>query len=164
MKLKVFGVDVLLKGWSESAREAAVEARRAGREAAKEKAEDDRVNQLVVAAKIGKPVFDEKAEARQTALVEQHDAPGTVSDWGSTTVKGATGLSETQYTATHSSGATAKIREMENPFRPKLQGVFAHVRVDHPKTGVNEKWFDTGSKERIVSEAKAWARTKLRGE
>lgn len=143
-----------LRKWSDSARESAIEARRAARE---EKAnvgtEKGGFSEKLGRMKIGVDI-DKVVEPEAPKVVE-----------GSANWKEGTkvGQDEVHHDAKHSSGATAKIREMSNPFRPKLKGAFAHVRVDHPKTGIHEKWIDTGSRESVMSQAREFAESKMRG-
>lgn len=157
---KLLKFERLRKTFSDSAREASLEARRA-----KKEAEADRVyNEKVVRAKTGIPVFSEREEAAQTKLVERtlpEDRPH--SGWA-TKESTEIGGKEVTHAASHPNGSKAQIREISNPFRPKQAGVIANARVEHPRTGVHEKWFDTGPKEQILSAAREWADKKMRGE
>lgn len=152
---KLLRFERLRKDWSESAREASAEARRAKTEAAADK----KLNDRVVAAKTGIPVFSASQEGHQNKLVENTLTPGT-SKWE----EGRRVGEETHHEASHTSGAKARIREMSNPFRPKKEGVFANARVEHPKTGVHEHWFETGPREHVMSAAREWSERKMQGE
>lgn len=144
-----------MKKWSESAREAALEARRAVKQE-KENIGTERggFSEKLAQMKIGVDV--EKVPEPEVPKVVEGNA-----SWKEGTKMGP---DEIHHDAKHPSGATAKIREMSNPFRPKLKGTFAHVRVDHPKTGMHEKWVETGLRENVMSQAREFAESKMRGE